>query len=774
MRSINNLSISVRIALLVLLPSLALLIFGVRELLDKRAAVGEAEAVAGIVDIAPVISGLVHQLQKERGTSAGFLSSKGAKFADVIGSRRADTDQALEAYRRALPKAEGRLDFDGFRKPFGTANEALAKLAETRRSIDGFGIAVPDMASYYTGTIARLLEMVESVTEVSNDGHIVRSLTAYVAFLQGKERAGIERAMGTSGFGAGKFAPAIYRNFVSLGAAQDAFGSVFRRFGSAAANQALDALVASPEQADVNRMRQVAQEAPFGGDLSSVSGPQWFEASTKRIDMLKQIEDGIAAEIVAEAHASAEQASSGFWTLASTLAGLQLLTAGLSVVIAHSITRPMLVLADGMAELAANDTNVAIHGLERKDEIGAMARAVEVFRENAIERLKLEQTARQEREQEQRRQQHVEQMIGRFQSTMNNTLAAVEQQTKAMRDTAEKLRYAAGAASTEASSAEQALLGASGNVQTVAAAAEQLSTSIREITAQAHRASSIVTTARETAAATDRDVSSLSEAAEQIGAVVGLIRDIAEQTNLLALNATIEAARAGEAGRGFAVVASEVKSLAGQTAKATEEITGRISGIQGLTQNAVGAIRSIGTAVGEISAMTTTIASAVEEQEAATREIAASVQLAADGTSAATGNARSVAAAIGTTNTEAANVHAVSDAVGRVAGELARFVETFLADVTRDVEERRDSLRVKMSQVVVILRNGLRLTSTMVDASQSGCRIEPHDGVREGEIVHIELADGRTVEATIMRVGPTGIGLRFKDRLDHVDWLQAA
>ncbi len=772
--SAGNLPISVRIAILSLIPMLALLGLGVVDLLDKRETANEAQAVAEVVELAPVISGLVHELQKERGTSAGYIGSKGAKFTASISERRADTDRALADFRSALPEARGPLAFLGFEDPFGQVRRELEKLDGIRQQVDRFSLRVPQMAGYYTPLIAKLLSMVESVALITDDGRVVRSLTAYMAFLQGKERAGIERAMGATGFGGGKFSEGVYRKFVGLGAMQTAFGSVFDRFGSEAEKAAWKTVNAGSEQERVNEMRKIAHKGPFGGDISVISGPDWFQASTARIDKMKDVEDAVAINIVAQARAIADQANRGFWTLLGLLTGLFVLMVVLSFYIARSITVPLHGLVENMAQLANNNTDIDIQVTSQSDEIGEIARAVEVFRENAVERLRLEMNAQNERDRERQRQVYLEGLVTRFRQVIDETLHSVDGQTDAMKGTAGVLSDVAASATSEANSAEQASAGASDNVQAVAAATEQMVASVKEISTQAHHANSMVNKATEIAQTTNSDVSSLAEAANRIGAVVGIIRDIADQTNLLALNATIEAARAGEMGRGFSVVASEVKELASQTSKATEEISTQIAGVQTLTGNAVDAIGRIATTVGDISSVTRNIASAVEEQEASTHEIANSIQMASEDTLLAMKNAQGVTQVIGETAKEARSVEIVTGELTSAAENLNSVVEEFLDNVAKDVRERRNSLRVKMNQLIVIKDSGRRLSAMIVDASETGCRIDNAQNLKLGEYVHLELADGQTIKAEVVRYVDEGAGLRFDARLDSLDWFRSA
>jgi len=347
-----------------------------------------------------------------------------------------------------------------------------------------------------------------------------------------------------------------------------------------------------------------------------------------------------------------------------------------------ALTGAMRLLADGRLE-----TEIPCAG--QKNELGQMAAAVVIFRENALERRRLEESARAGQEAERAKGEALQAHIQLFRQTVTKVLASVNDGTDSMKSMADLLSNVAGDAAGRAASARSASGEASINVQTVATAAEELAASTREIADQAQRASTIVAAATEIARATDDDVSSLAAAAERVGNVVGLINSIAEQTNLLALNATIEAARAGEAGRGFAVVAAEVKALANQTAKATEEISSQIAGIQASTSKAVGSIRTIGERVGEINGLNATIAAAVEEQEAVTREISQSIGRAATGSTEVAENVDGVSAAIAETSAEAQRVHVVSNDLARAAQELSAAIDGFLANVSGESDTRQ-------------------------------------------------------------------------------------
>jgi methyl-accepting chemotaxis protein len=370
------------------------------------------------------------------------------------------------------------------------------------------------------------------------------------------------------------------------------------------------------------------------------------------------------------------------WVLGLAILGIGVISGGIAWLIGRSISRPLGQLGTRMRALADGELEGEIPGIGRRDEVGAMASTVQIFKDNAVRIRGLEkvETETEERAAAERRAA-MESLANDFERSVNGIVRSVSTAAAAMQTTAQSMTATASDASARAATVGAASQSASNNVGTVAAAAEELSSSVAEISRQVTRSSEIASKAVGDAERTNATVQVLSTGAEKIGEVVKLIHSIAAQTNLLALNATIEAARAGESGRGFAVVASEVKALANQTAKATEEISAQVAAMQASTSDAVAAISGITETIAKMSETTVSISAAIDQQGNATREIARNIQSVAAGSSEISAHIGGVTTAATATGSAASDVLSSARELDNQSGMLRSAVDGFLAKV---------------------------------------------------------------------------------------------
>ncbi|WP_246730524.1 methyl-accepting chemotaxis protein [Methylobacterium sp. 2A] len=430
---------------------------------------------------------------------------------------------------------------------------------------------------------------------------------------------------------------------------------------------------------DARRLMQAGQSQDAMALLVKSEVVALYDDARKTLTQLVAHDEEIASHDANEAMAGANSAS------LTALVGIGLAVAsalGAAVFGLLSISRPIQRMTAAMSKLAEGDTGTPVPHIGRHDEIGAMATAVQVFKDNMIRARALEvEAARARAAAEEQRKLGMREMADSFERAVGGIVGQVSASATELQATAGSMSAMAGQTSAQSTAVAAAAEEAGTNVNTVAAAAEELGTSVQEIGRQVQGSAQLAQTAVGEADQTGALVLELNGAVTRIGDVVGLISSIAGQTNLLALNATIEAARAGAAGRGFAVVAAEVKALAEQTAKATEEISQQIGRVQGVTGQAVDAISSITARIREINGVATSIAAAVEQQGAATQEIVRNVGQAAQGTGEVTNNIVGVADAAEETGRAASQVLGAASELSRQSEHLTAEVSRFLTGI---------------------------------------------------------------------------------------------
>ncbi|MFO1188203.1 MAG: nitrate- and nitrite sensing domain-containing protein [Alphaproteobacteria bacterium] len=627
------------------------------------------------------VSDLAHELQKERGMSAVFLNSGGKQLAAELPAQQRTSDEQL----RQVHDATRQLALSAYpaevRQAIESALAATQDLAAKREAIAAKRLTGSDASTFFTTLIGKFLSIPREAVKSSESPEITANLLSYQNYLTNKEWAGQERAAAAVGFASGQFTAPQYQALLMAIAAQRSSFERFETYATPEMRTFERQTLSGPVITEVERMRQIAVDAGPERPLGDVTGDAWFQAATGRIDRMRLVEDRLAKDLDSLAAGQVAVAERSLAVTAGISLAATILAIGLGMWIARGITRALGGMTEAMNALAGGTMAVDIPSRDNRDEMGTMAKAVQVFKDNMVKAATLEAEQARKREADIERQKVIESLIQDFESKASNAIKTVASSATELVASAESLNSISENTSQRSTAVAAASEEASSNVQTVATAAEQLSSSVQEISRQVTTSSNITTKAVEEAAKTNEKVTGLAAAAQKIGDVVDLINDIASQTNLLALNATIEAARAGDAGKGFAVVASEVKSLANQTAKATDDIASQITAIQSATKDSVEAIQAITQVIKEVSEIAGSIASAIEEQGAATLEISTNVQQAAAGTQQVSSNIAGVSEATQSTGAAAGQILGAAGALSKKSEELSKDIQVFLDGV---------------------------------------------------------------------------------------------
>ena len=624
--SLSRMRVRTRLLLLIALPMAACLAYAGILMDERRQTAAACDSVTSIARMAPAISNLVHAMQKERGQTAGYIGSKGASFQDTLPALRDDTDAAVQLLQRDLARYRAG---NGDPKLTTAVEAAISRAADAtggRETYDALSLTVPDMAARYTSTIAALMAAISAMADASSDDAVNKRISAQLNLMEGKERAGLQRAYGSVGFSTSGFTPNIYRQFISMMAAQDAFFSRFKTQAGPEARAAFEKVLTDPVSQTTAILEQVAfQSIASNGATTGVTSQQWFEQITLKINLLKAVEDQMSAAILKSAAESRNMAWSEF-SLSAVISAAALLLALLAAhMLARSIIGPIREMNAVRDSLFA-DIDGAVDASSGSDEITGMAKTVEVFRANAaeMERIRHEKDA-EIATVEAVRIAEMERLGFQFEATIEDAVKDALTHPNRTQAAAQDLFGLTASGKAQASDVSAAAQQTLQSLQVVTKSTRDLDDSIQNIAIRVRKTQDMSRRAVGDSQQAKLRISELAEATDRIGDITRLITDIAEQTNLLALNATIEAARAGNAGKGFAVVAAEVKNLANQTASATEEIASQIRLVQQETADAVQAIDAITSIINDIDDVNGDVAVELLDQTTASAEIASNL-----------------------------------------------------------------------------------------------------------------------------------------------------
>ncbi len=772
-------SLRSRMLVIALVPIVGIAVATAEIAYEQYSTYRDLETIHPMISLATVGGDLVHELQKERGGTVGYLSSQGADaFKSRVADQRTLTDAALLKYRDTLSALSDAPETQRLRGFLAKANGSLEQLAAHRKKVDALSVGIPEHLKYYSAIIADLLNTPVIIEEMSPDGEITKHLAAMRALGWAKEKAGLERANGAALFNASMdpFPTVRHRVFVSLVGAQSAYLDEIQSFLTTEEAADWRAVIGDAAFDRYRDLQAVLLDLAGTRDTGDVKASDWFDVATTRIDALHRFYHRLSDDALkANDSKSAEQVSNLTVILAIQAA---ILLASLSVcwIVSRATLKPLLAVSSGLTRLTQGETDVVF---ERNSGGGREVRDLNLSAFTFVEALesqrRLQAEAEEHREQaEEQRRQALMNLADTIESATEAVVAKVLPITKGLVESSDDVSQSSLKVSEEAEGVAAAAEESLRNSEAMAGATDRLNHSAADIRQQVGEQRVIAQEAKASAEQTRHTVDGLNSAASRIEEVVTLIQGIAEQTNLLALNATIEAARAGDAGKGFAVVANEVKSLATQTGQATDDIRQQVEDMVQAMRSSVAAIGEINQVIERMATISEAVSTAIDDQSTVTSEISENVHQSTDAS-------REVAQSIARVSNEAQSTRQIAQTNVTSTQEVFDLIETLqhqLNEIIRtsdkDVDRRRaprvqlDGMRARLTAA------DLTHEVTVGDISTGGARVAGGHALRAGQPCRLEFPGRTPVEATIVEAEGGAARLTFVQPLPESDPLLRA